>query len=168
MPRPHRSAPSSRLRSRSAAMPIFTYFAVAGSALIALLFVADATLEKGTPAVATSQNGLPKRPVVTSDQYDGLEKPWRPKTQKQILAAAPAPAPDMTSPLVLAAQPASAFEAVTPAAREARAEAPPKKVRVEVSAKKARAEAPPQNQRITQPSHYQQTTLYDRFSIGGY
>ena len=110
-----------------------------------MLFVADATLEKGTPAVVTSQNGLPKRPVVTSDQYDGLEKPWRPKTQKQILAAAPAPAPDMTSPLVLAAQPASAFEAVTPAAREARAEAPPKKVRVEVSAKKARAEAPPQN-----------------------
>ena len=165
MPRPHRSAPSSRLRSRSAAMPIFTYFAVAGSALIALLFVADATLEKGTPAVVTSQNGLPKRPVVTSDQYDGLEKPWRPKTQKQILAAAPAPAPDMTSPLVLAAQPASAFEAVAPAAREARAEAPPKKVQVEVSAKKARAEAP---QRITQPSHYQQTTLYDRFSIRGY
>jgi hypothetical protein len=149
------------------AMPIFAYFAVAGSVLIALLFVADATLEKGTPAVVTSQNGLPKHPVVTSDQYDGLEKPWRPKTQKQILAAAPAPAPDMTSPLVLAAQPASAFEAVTPA-REARAEAPPKKVRVEVSAKKARAEAPPQNQRITQPSHYQQTTLYDRFSIRGY
>ena len=164
--RPHRSDPSSCLRSRSAAMPIFTYFAVAGSALIALLFVADATLEKGTPAVVTSQNGLPKRPVVTSDQYDGLEKPWRPKTQKQILAAAPAP--DMTSPLVLAAQPASAFEAVTPAAREARAEAPPKKVRVEVSAKKARAKAPPQNQRITQLSHYQQTPLYDRFSIRGY
>ena len=113
-----------------------------------MLFVADATLEKGTPAVVTSQNGLPKRPAVTSDQYDGLEKPWRPKTQKQILAAAPAP--DMTSPLVLAAQPASAFEAVTPAAREARAEAPPK------------------NQRITQLSHYQQTPLYDRFSIRDY
>ena len=146
-------------------MPIFTYFAVVGSVLIALLFVADATLEKGTPAVVTSQYGLPKRPVVTSDQY-GLEKPWRPDP-KQILAAVPAPAPDMTSPLVLAAQPTSAFEAVTPAAREARAEASPKKVRVEVSAKKARAKAPPQNQR-TQPSHYQQTLLYDRFSIRGY
>ena len=66
MPSPHRSDPSSCLRSRSAAMPIFTYFAVAGSVLIALLFVADATLEKGTPAVVTSQNGLPKHPVVTS------------------------------------------------------------------------------------------------------
>ena len=149
-------------------MPIFTYFAVVGSVLIALLFVADATLEKGTPAVVTSQYGLPKpwRPVVTSDHYV-LEKPWRPKTQKQILAAVPAPAPDMTSPLVLAAQPTSAFEAVTPAAREARAEASPEKVRVEVSVKKARAKAPPQNQR-TQPSHYQQTRLYDRFSIRSY
>jgi hypothetical protein len=168
MPRPHRSDPSSCLRGRSAAMPIFTYFAVVGSVLIALLFVADATLEKGTPAVVISQYGLPKpwHPVVASDQY-GLEKPWRPKTQKQILAAVPAPAPDMTSPLVLAAQSTSAFEAVTPAAREARAEAPPKKVRVEVSAKKARAKAPPQNQR-TQPSHYQQTRLYDRFSIRSY
>jgi hypothetical protein len=50
-------------------MPIFTYFAVAGSVMIALLFVADATLEKGSPAVVTSQYGLPKpwRPVVTSD-----------------------------------------------------------------------------------------------------
>jgi hypothetical protein len=164
MPRPHRSDPSSCLRSRSAAMPIFTYFAVVGSVLIALLFVADATLEKGTPAVVTSQSGLPKpwHPVGTSDQY-GLEKPWRPDP----LAAVPALAPDMTSPLVLAAQPTSAFEAVTPAAREARAEAPPKKVRVEVSAKKARAKAPPQNQR-TQPSHYQQTRLYDRFSIRSY
>jgi len=164
MPRPHRSDPSSCLRSRSAAMPIFTYFAMVGSVLIALLFVAEATLEKGTPAVVTSQYGLPKRPVVTSDQYS-LEKPWRPDP-KQILAAVPAPAPDMTSPFVLAAQPTSAFEAVTPAAREARAEASPEKVRVEVSVKKARAKAPPQNQR-TQPSHYQQTLLYDRFSIRG-
>jgi hypothetical protein len=115
-------------------MPIFTYFAVVGSVLIALLFVADATLEKGTPAVVTSQYGLPKRPVVTSDQY-GLEKPWRPKTQKQILAAVPAPAPDMTSPLVLAAQPKAqsvpeVLANVEPAALAARAEAPPRKKRV--------------------------------------
>jgi hypothetical protein len=135
MPRPHRSDPSSCLRSRSAAMPIFTYFAVVGSVLIALLFVADATLEKGTPAVVTSQYGLPKpwRPVVTSDQY-GLEKPWRPDP-KQILAAVPAPAPDMTSPLVLAAQPKAqsvpeVLAKVEPAALATRAEAPPRKKRV--------------------------------------
>ena len=114
-------------------MPIFTYFAVVCSVLIALLFVADATLEKGTPAVVTSQYGLPKRPVVTSDQY-GLEKPWRPDP-KQILAAVPAPAPDMTSPLVLAAQPKAqsvpeVLANVEPAALAARAEAPPRKKRV--------------------------------------
>ena len=59
MPRPHRSDPSSCLRSRSAAMPIFTYFAVVGSVMIALLFVADATLEKGSPAAS----GGHQRPV---------------------------------------------------------------------------------------------------------
>ena len=114
-------------------MPIFTYFAVVGSVLIALLFVAGATLEKGTRAVVTSQYGLPKRPVVTSDQH-GLEKPWRPDP-KQILAAVPAPAPDMTSPLVLAAQPKAqsvpkVLAKVEPAALAARAEAPPRKKRV--------------------------------------
>ena len=132
MPRPHRSDPSSCLRSRSAAMPIFTYFAVVGSVMIALLFVADATLEKGSPAVVTSQYGLPKpwHPVGTSDQY-ALEKPWRPDP-KQVLAAVPAPAPDMTSPLVLAAQPKAqsvpeVLAKVEPAALAARAEAPKKK-----------------------------------------
>ena len=116
-------------------MPIFTYFAVVGSVLIALLFVADTTLEKGTRALVTSQYGLPKpwRPEVTSDQY-GLEKPWRPDP-KQILAAVPAPAPDMTSPLVLAAQPKAqsvpeVLAKVEPAALAARAEAPPRKKRV--------------------------------------
>ena len=54
MPRPHRFDPSSCVRSRSAAMPIFTYFAVVGSVMIALLFVAGATLEKGSPAVVTA------------------------------------------------------------------------------------------------------------------
>jgi hypothetical protein len=103
-------------------MPIFTYFAVVGSVLIALLVVADATREKGTPAAVT----------VTS-QY-GLPKPWRPDPI-QILAAAPAPAPEMTSPLVLAAAPKAqsapeVLAKVEPAARAARAEAPPKKKRV--------------------------------------
>ena len=101
-------------------MPIFTYFAVVGSVLIALLFVAGATLEKGPPAVVTSQYGLPK--------------PWRPDP-KQFLAAGPAPAPDMTSPLVLAAQPKAqsvpeVLAKVEPAALAARAEAPPRKKRV--------------------------------------
>ena len=45
-------------------MPIFAYFAVVGSVMIALLFVVDPMLEKGTRAVVTSQYGLPERPVV--------------------------------------------------------------------------------------------------------
>jgi hypothetical protein len=96
-------------------MPIFTYFAVVGSVLVALLFFTDATLEKDTRAVitVTSQHGLPK--------------PRRPD-RIQTLSTAPAPAPDMTSPLVLAAQPkdqsAPEVPKVEPAALAARAEAP--------------------------------------------
>ena len=73
------------------AMPILAYVAVVGSVLIALMFVVNPMLEKGT------------RAVVTSDRV-GLPKPWHPDSI-QTLAAAPAPAPDMTSPLVLAAAP---------------------------------------------------------------
>ena len=42
-------------------MHILFYFAVVGSALIALLFVTDATLEKGAQAIVTTQRvGLPE------------------------------------------------------------------------------------------------------------
>jgi len=139
------------------AMPIFAYFVVAGSVLIALLFVVDPMLEKGTRAVVTSQYGLPEPPVVTSDQY-GLEKPWRPDP-KQVLAAVPAPAPDMTSPLVLAAQPKDqspsevlAKSAATDQSREARA---------------ARAEASPTKKRVTRtqpPVEYRQNNTGSHFS----
>jgi hypothetical protein len=103
------------------ARPIFAYVAVVGSVLIALLFVVNPMLEKDT------------RAVVTSDRV-GLPKPWHPDSI-QTLAAAPAPAPDMMSPLVLAAAPKvqSAPEVVAkaePAARAARAEATHKKKRV--------------------------------------
>ena len=141
------------------AMPIFTYFAVVGSVMIALLFVVDPMLEKGTRAVVTSQYGLPERPVVTSDQY-GLEKPWRPDS-KQVLAVVPAPAPDMTSPLVLAAQPKDqsppevlAKSAATDQSREARA---------------ARAEASPTKKRVTRtqpPVEYRQKHVWSQHLPG--
>ena len=89
MPRPRAQYSGSRSLA-SLAMPIFTYVAVVGSVLIALLFVVNPMLEKGT------------RAVVTSDRV-GLPKPWHPNSI-QTLAATPAPAPDMTSPLVLAAR----------------------------------------------------------------
>jgi hypothetical protein len=122
-------------------MPILAFFAVVGSVLFALLFVADATLENSSPAIVTSQRtGLP------APRYDSATK---------TLATAPAPAPDMTSQAVLAAQPKSASDAlakIEPAAPEARAEAAP------------RREQP----RVRQAIHYQQPSMFDRFSIKGY
>ena len=94
-------------------MPIFSYFAVVGSVLVALLFVADAKLPKQGPA------------LVSSDVY-GLPKPWRPDPAKLNLAANPAPAPDMSSEAVKAAMPKIA--AVNE--RAATADAAPKKKRV--------------------------------------
>ena len=94
-------------------MPIFAYIAAVGSVLIALMFVTNATLEKGGPAIVTTQRvGLPE---------SQLPNPT------QILTSTPAPAPDMVSPLVLVAEPKVQPDvpAVVPAPRAARAEAPP-------------------------------------------
>ncbi len=75
-------------------MPILSYFAVVGSVMVALLFAADAMLPKHGP-------------VVVSSEFYGMPKPWRPDPTTQILAARPAPAPDMTSEAVQAAAPKS-------------------------------------------------------------
>jgi hypothetical protein len=136
-------------------MPVLAFFAVVGSVLVALLLVADATLENSSPAIVTSQRtGLP------APQYHNATK---------TRVTAPAPAPDMTSQAVLDAQPKSVTKAlvkIEPAAREARAEAPSNKLRIEVPAK-ARAEAQPQNNSFAQPIDHQQNQ-FDRFSIKGY
>src|SRR5262249_60184138 len=65
----------------TAAMPIFTFLVVAAYALIALLFVADATLgHSGSPVIVTSKRtGLPGR-----RHPDGI----------QTLIARPPPVPD--------------------------------------------------------------------------
>ena len=94
-------------------MPILVYVVAVGSVLIALMFVTNATLEKGGPAIVTTQRvGLPE---------SQLPNPT------QILASTPAPAPNMTSPLVLVAEPKVQPEvpAVVFAPPGARAEAPP-------------------------------------------
>jgi len=101
-------------------MPIFNFLVVAAYALIALLFVAEATLEpRSSPVIVTSQRiGLPE-----SRRRDPI----------QTLTARPAPAVDMTSQAVLAAQPKSVsddLEKIGSAARAARAEAPSKDRRV--------------------------------------
>ena len=119
-------------------MPALTFLAVIGLALVALLFVADATLEPSSPVIATSERvGLPER--------------WRPDTSQALTTASVS---DMTttSQTALAAQPKSelgALEKIKPAARAARAEAPPK------------------NSRITRPAASPQNRLSDRFSIQG-
>jgi hypothetical protein len=157
-------------------MPVLAFFAVIGSVLVALLLVANATLEEnGAPVIVTSQRtGLPAPRYHNANAIKTLTNP-------------PAPEPDMTSQTVLAAQPKSARNAVPKIgfeAREARAEVPPKNVRVEASSKHARAEAPPQFQRVAQPTDSQQKieserreapppenyqqNQFDRFSIKGY
>ena len=115
-------------------MPALTFLAVVALVLVAFLFVADATLENGPP------------PIVTSER-SGLPKPWRPDTI-QTHTAAPAPAPDMSSQAVLAAQPKSGPKTLSKIGSAARA---------------ARAEAP-RNER-TQSTGYQQNNLFDRFSL---
>jgi len=131
-------------------MPILTFFAVVGSVLVALLFLADATLENTSRAIITSQRtGLPAPHYGNANAI-------------KTLTTAPAPAPDMTSQAVLAAQPKLSPEAsgrIEPAARELRAEVSPNKLRIEVSAKQ-RAEA--------QSTIDQQRNQFDRFSIKDY
>ena len=87
-------------------MPVLAFLAAAGLALLALLFVADATFKTGSSPIATSSRvGLPER--------------WHSDTT-QVLTSPPAPMPDMTSPAVLSAQPK-----ITPADSRAQAEVPP-------------------------------------------
>jgi hypothetical protein len=118
-------------------MPALTFLAVAGLALIALLFVANATLEP------------PGLPVIVTSQRSGLPESRRPDAI-QTLTTAPAPAPDMTSQAVLAAQPKSAPNALP---------------KIGSAALAARAKAPSNDERVTS---YQQTPFFDRFSIRGY
>ena len=99
-------------------MPALAFLAVVSLVLIAMLFVADATLENVSP------------PIVTSNRI-GLPEPWHPESTDpdliRNLPTAPAPAPDMASDLVRDTMPKaqSAPEEnlanVKPAARAARA-----------------------------------------------
>jgi len=64
------------------AMPAFAFLAVAGLALITLLFLADAALDKdGSPVIVTSQRS-------------GLQESSHRSYNIHILTTAPAPAPD--------------------------------------------------------------------------
>ena len=129
-------------------MPVFAFLAVAGLALIALLFVADAALENdGSPVIITSQRS-------------GLPEPSHRSDNILILTTAPAPTPDMTLKAVRDAQPKPK---------------PQDSVKIHTEARAARAEAPPPDTRVTQPMNYRSPMNYqyrgsqdfDRFSIKG-
>ena len=119
-------------------MLVLAFLAVVGLLLVVSLFIADATLQDGPP------------PIVTSNRV-GLPERWHPDTT-QVLPSTPAPAPDMTSPAVRAAQPRPDSETLA---------------RIAPAARAARAEAPPENNRATQAPDNRQNNAGDRFSIGG-
>jgi hypothetical protein len=105
-------------------MPIFSYFIVMGTVLVGLLFWVSNEIDPNSVPLKTSQ-------VV------GVPRPFKATRPEPILTAVnfaaattTASAPDMTSRAVLAAQPSEALAKVDPAARAARAEAPPTKKRL--------------------------------------
>lgn len=129
-------------------MPVFAFLAVAGLALIALLFLADAALEKDDS------------PVIVTSQRSGLPEPSHRSDNIHTLTTAPAPAPDMTLKAVRDAQPKAK---------------PQDSVKIHPEARAARAEVPPADTRVTQPMNYRSPMNYqsrgsqdfDRFSIKG-
>ena len=124
-------------------MPALAFLAVVGLALVALLFVADATLESS--------------PVIVTSDRVGLPEPWRPNTAG-VLTTTPATAPDMSSKAVLSAQPSEASAKIDPAARAARAEAPARKPVTQQ----------PFGSYGSHQRNYQATDMPDRFSARGH
>jgi hypothetical protein len=100
-------------------MPALSFLVFVGLALVTLLFYGKATLEPVTPEIVTTHH-----------------------------AVAPAPAPNLTSQVVV--QPKSAPDALAKIGHVARA---------------ARAEA---NNRVSRSIGYERTSFFDRFSIKGY
>jgi hypothetical protein len=104
-------------------MPIISYFAVVGAALMALLFVADANMES--------------RPLSFTSNFNGLPKPWTPelnpplpqeKPQAIQTAAVPPLVPQAEEPKPAPAAVAAAPEPVeAPAEQVAKVEPAPKK-----------------------------------------
>ena len=103
-------------------MPIFSYFAVVGAALMALLFVADANMES--------------RPLAFTSNFDGLPKPWKPELNPPLplerpeaiqAAAAPPLVPQAAEPNPAEVAAASAPVETAPAQQVAKVEPAPKK-----------------------------------------
>jgi hypothetical protein len=138
-------------------MPALAFLAWVGLALVALLFVADATLVDHGPAIVVSQRiGLPEQ--------------WHPDPDSaQTPTPNPIPTPEMTSQAVISNQPVSEAEghAMNPAALAARAEALPKKKSGLPGSQQKRVtrQSTKRPQNYVQEKHVQQSSLFDRFSI---
>jgi hypothetical protein len=150
-------------------MPAVAFVAVVGSVLVALLLFAHATLKDAMRA----KNGSP---VVITGQRSSLPNLPRQRDGINILTAAPAPAPDMTSRAVLDAQLKSEAEALpkaTPKAHEAQPKSEPKaQAKIPPQARAARAEAIPEKKRVTHtqpPVEYRQNNAssYREFGLSG-
>ena len=130
-------------------MPALAFLAVAGLVLTALLFVADAKLE------------LSSSPAIITSQRTGLPGPQS-HNATRILTETPAPAPDMTSDAVLAAQPKSEPDHKSE---------PEHHATIPAEARAARAEVPPRKRAVTpapiQQNGHEQNGFFDRFSIKG-
>src|SRR5580765_1508260 len=104
-------------------MPIFKFLAVAGSILVALLFVADATLAPRGPLFTNNSEGLPRSEPMRAqpkvpERSRVLARVEPPRTVAPTVTAAP--------PLAEAPVPPVAKTAIaTPAAPEAVAAAAP-------------------------------------------
>jgi hypothetical protein len=120
--------------------------------LVALLFLADVTLEKNSS------------PVIITSRRSGLPEPSHHPKGIHILTGSPAPAPDMTSQAVFDAQPKVESKVESKAESKAL-------TKIDLEARAARAEAPPaRNRRVTQPmdheqNHYPQIQLGDGFQL---
>jgi hypothetical protein len=138
-------------------MPALAFLAWVGLALVALLFVTDATLVDHGPAIVVSQRiGLPEQ--------------WHPDPDSaQTPTPNPIPTPEMTSQALISNQPVSEAEghAINPAALAVRAEALPKKKRGLPGSQQKRVTRQPTKrpQNYVQEKHVQQSSLFDRFSI---
>lgn len=118
-------------------MPIISYFAVVGAALVALLFVADANMES--------------RPLAFTSNFNGLPKPWTPELNPPLpqgkpeaiqAAAAPPLVPQAEEPKPAAVAAAAPEPVAAPAQQVAKAEAAPKKPKHVVRKQQARREVP--------------------------
>lgn len=102
-------------------MPILSYFAVIGTALLALLFVADAKFERHGP-------------LAISTNFEGLPKPWKPELNPPLPLAKPQEIQTAAAPTLdpkwnegKPAEAAAVPQTAAPVQQLAKAEPPPKK-----------------------------------------